>query len=105
MEDFWAKKAGQVIAVKAKEGDKLTTYTSDGNVEVAEEVAHEGQYILTRADENGKPLLDEYGHTNQWFMDGDKFAKRYNEPDENGIATPAGLPQHFVKTDRNVTFM
>lgn len=101
-----AKKSGYVTARKAILGEKLAVYISNGNTEVTE-TAREGQWLLTRADDKGVPVVDRFGHKNQWFVDDETFRKRYDTANlnENGLAKPLGISLAFIETDRDIAIM
>lgn len=100
-----AEKAGRVLARPAKEGEQIDVWTKNGNFE-GSETAHEGEMILTRADDNGQPVLDSYGHNNSWKMSAEKFMAKYDttHPDpETGAFKPAGAPQTFVQVGKDIS--
>lgn len=101
-----ARKSGYVIARKAIPGEKIGVYISNGNLEVTESAA-EGQWLLTRADDNGEPVIDRFGHKNEWFVDDETFRRKYDVRNmaSNGLAKPLGSPQTFIETDRDIAVM
>ena len=102
-----AEKKGAVLARPAKEGEELDVWTKDGNYE-GHETAQKGDIILTRADDNGQPVIDENGHTNTWKVSEETFKKKYDtehQDPETGFVKPAGGTQVFVQTDRDITMM
>lgn len=101
-----AKKSGYVTARKAIPGEKIVVYISNGNQEVTES-AGEGQWLLTRADDKGKPVIDKFGHKNEWFVDDETFRRKYDTANmgENGFVKPFGVSQTFIETDRDIAIM
>lgn len=102
-----AKKSGKIAILDPEDG-KFTTYTSNGHVE-AEETVQQGYHVVAKADENGQPILDDYGHMNVWQIEETKLRKRYADIPEEikpGMSfAPAGAPQDFVQVDKNVAVM
>lgn len=101
-----AKKSGYVIARKAVPGEKIEVCISNGNSEVTEAAA-EGQWLLTRADDKGEPVIDKFGHKNEWFVDDETFRKKYDTANmgANGFVKPSGVSQTFIETDRDIAIM
>ena len=101
-----AEKQGMALARVATEPEMITVWTKDGNCE-GTETAMPGQVIMTRANDDGTPYVDEYGHTNTWCYSRETFEKKYDtkHPDpETGVYKPAGGPQRFVKLPKPVWF-
>lgn len=98
--------SGGVIARKSSPGEKVEVYTNDGNLE-AVEVCGEGQWILTKADSDGNPIIDDYGHTNTWRVDDDVFKSKYEVKNmtPSGYVLPVSNPQMFIQIDKNVAIM
>lgn len=101
-----AEKNGYVIARKAVPGETVKVYVSNGNLEVTETAA-EGQWLLTRADHNGEPVIDKFGHKNQWLVGEEIFQKKYDVQNiaSNGLTKPLCSPQTFIETDRDIAIM
>lgn len=102
---FMAKKSANVIAVKADGGEKVDVYTKNGNLQ-SRQTAKQGDIILTRADQNGKPVIDSNGHKNSWIVPYDKFSKKYDlkNPIKKGVYAPIGGPQKFIQIDKDISF-
>lgn len=100
-----AVKSGNVLAREGKPGEVIQVWTKDGNLETTETVKA-GQMIVTRAGEDGKPVIDGNGHDNSWVMAKDKFEKKYDVENRNADGTykPAGSPQTFIEVDKDVEF-
>lgn len=114
--EVYAQKRGCVIARRAEIKETFPVYTSNGNFEV-EETANPGEWILTRSDFEGNPVIDEYGHTNTWCMKPDvdddgniiktaeeKMAKKYDMANMNsyGFVKPKGGKQIFIQIHKNI---
>lgn len=101
-----AKKSGYVIARKAVPGEKIGVYISNGNLEVTETAA-EGQWLLTRTNDKGEPVIDKFGHMNEWFVDDETFRRKYDVRNmtSNGLAKPLSSPQTFIEADRDIAIM
>lgn len=101
-----AEKKGAVLARAAIPGEKTDVWTKNGNLESLE-TAKEDELILTRADDDGRPVVDEHGHVNSWKISRKTFEEKYDaeHPLETGVYKPAGGPQKFVKLAENVCFI
>lgn len=105
---YSAKKTGNILIQDYSEGDKFTTYTSNGNEEVAE-VVNKGSFVVARADENGRPVIDSFGHMNMWQVKEETLRKRYADvPEEiksGMVFSPAGEPQIFVQVHKDIAVL
>ncbi len=105
---YSAKKAGNILIQDYSEGDKFTTYTSNGNEEAAE-VVNKGSFVVARADENGRPVIDSFGHMNMWQVKEETLRKRYADiPEEiksGMVFSPAGEPQVFVQIHKDIAVL
>lgn len=101
-----SQSSGGVIARKGPLGGKVKVYTNDGNLE-AVEFCGEGQWILTKADSDGNPIIDDYGHTNTWRVDDAVFKSKYEVKNmtPSGYVLPVSNPQMFIQIDKNVAIM
>ncbi len=103
-----AAKCGCVLARPAKSGEVLSTHAKGGVLE-SECVATEDSYVVTKADDSGNPILDEYGYDNSWLLKESVLRDRYDVPDgaitEEILLKPKYHEQHFIQVDRNVAFM
>ena len=106
-EEVSARKTGCVLARPSIPGEIVTTYTKNGNLET-EVVGIEGKMILTRCDPSGKPVIDVFGHLNQWQPDRETFERKYefeNMRVSDGFTRPRGEIQRFIRTDRDVVLI
>lgn len=106
-----AKKSGKIVIMDPETetvNGEFTTYTSQGNAEASEKLADDA-VLIARADENGKPFVDDFGHTNMWQIKEEKLRTRYADIPEEirpGMAfDPASVPQDFVQVDKDVAVM
>lgn len=101
-----AEKSACVIARKGVPGEKIQVYTANGNLE-ATEVCGENKWIVTRADLDGNPVIDDYGHRNTWQISDETFKKKYDveHMTENGFVKPNGGKQDFIQVDKDIAVM
>lgn len=103
-----AEKSGYIIAREAKEGERVDVMTQNGNHE-ASETAKKGDWIVTRADEDGNPILDENGNRNSWIVSDDvieaKYEKRGYANREELFFKPLGETQEFMRVQEDVAVM
>lgn len=97
-----AVKFARIAARRGVEGEEIVTYTQNGEIEKVDTVkvdpeTKEVGWVVTKLDENGEVVVDEFGHKNEWIVDAKTFAKKY-EVDETkeGVYKPVGGPQIFV---------
>lgn len=106
-----AQKSGCIIARKVPKGFVLGAVTvADGSKEVKDgEVADtDTKWAFTRASSDGSVFLNADGTTNSWLAEESVLVAKYeNETGEleNGFYRPKGLPQTFVRCDRDITLM
>lgn len=101
-----AVKTGGVIAHKGTPGEEIIAYTNNGNVEVVE-VCTDGNWILTKADNAGNPVIDNYGHTNTWQVSQAVLRDRYDfeHMSSNGFVKPKAKPQTFLEVDADIAIL
>lgn len=103
-----AEKSGYIIAREAKEGERVDVMTQNGNHE-ASEIAKKGDWIVTRADEDGNPILDENGNRNSWIVSDDVIDEKYEEHGyanrEEVFFKPLGETQEFMRVQEDVAVM
>lgn len=101
-----AEKTACVIARKGVSGEEIPVYTANGNLE-ATEVCGENKWIVTRADLDGNPVIDDYGHRNTWQISDETFKKKYDveHMTENGFVKPNGGKQDFIQVDKDIAVM
>ena len=108
LEAFEAIKHARISAMKGQVGDEVISWSEDENgnpiqekvatVTVNEETG-EADWIATKTDSEGNPIIDRNGHTNQWIIDDNTFHKKYEvDPEHPDIFKPVGGPQKFVET-------
>lgn len=106
-----AQKSGCIIAQKVDKGFVLAPVTvASGHKEVAEgEVADTTtKWKFTRANSDGSVFVNDDGTTNSWLAEEETLVGKYEcDPDnlENGFYRPKGLPQTFIRCDRDITLM
>ncbi len=98
-----AVKFARILARPGVVGEEVITYTQNGEVEkvdtvkVDEKTGRPG-WVVTKVDESGEVVVDEYGHDNTWIIADSTFTRKYevDETKEGGIYKPVGGPQIFV---------
>lgn len=102
MVPFYAIKRGKVLARRGKVGEEIVTYTDGGLVEKVDKVEIDSDtglpnWILMKANDYGYPVIDEYGHVNEWTKDDSDFLEEYSPDDEvEGVFVSVDGPQLFV---------
>jgi len=108
-----AKKIGNTIAVQGTIGQELITFevNSEGN-EYIERVdiieldprTNEPGWILTKTGSDNRPILNTFGHPNQYIIEDSIFKSMY-EPslDGPGLYSKSQIEQ-FIKADDDITF-
>lgn len=103
-----AEKNGYIIARKAEDGERVNVTTQNGNHE-ASETAKKGDWIVTRADEDGHPVLDENGNRNSWIVGDDVISQKYESQGyanrEELFFKPNGGEQEFMRVQEDVAAM
>ena len=108
-----AKKVGNTHAVQGIEGEEVITYSvdSEGN-EIVERVqnvtldAETGQpgWILTKVDEENKPVVDKNGHLNQYIVADSVFRKTYEPSTDGPDLYSKSQIEMFIQTDEDIEF-
>ena len=98
-----AVKFARVLARRGVEGEEVISYSQNGIVEKVATVSEDPEtketgWVLTKLDENGEVLVDEFGHKNEWIVDAGTFARKYDldETKKESVYKPKGGPQIFV---------
>jgi hypothetical protein len=108
-----AKKVGNTIAVQGTVGQEVTTLEvdADGNEYVErtgtvslDPETNEPGWILTKTGSDNKPVLNKFGHTNQYIVTDSKFKSMY-EPsvDGPGLYSKSQI-EKFIRATEDVTF-
>lgn len=102
---YEAKKFGTIIVRKGMIGETVTTYSTNGSSAEIEDrpIENDDQYIVTKADEMGNPLIDDFGHTNTWIMSGDTLNRKYEESGIDGIYKAKGTVQLFIQIPEDIS--
>ncbi len=106
-----AVKYTRIIARPGVLGEEVTTWSVDAEgkpivervskVKEDEETKETG-WVVCKADETGKPIIDANGHTNEWIISAPTFHKKYTQTEVDGLYQPVGGPQLFVELPINV---
>ena len=102
---IWAYKKSLVIARSAQEGERVITYASDGGIETIN-TAKKGDVILTKADHDGKAIIDVHGHDNTWIISRNKFEWKYDtkHPLYENAYKPKDCEQQFIRVTEDIKF-
>ena len=99
---FYAVKTAKVLARRGKVGEEVITYTDGGLVEKVNTVEIDPDtgntnWVLMKANDYGYPIVDAYGHVNEWIKDDSDFQEEY-DPDEeiDGLFKSVDGAQLFV---------
>ena len=106
-EEVMARKSTCVLARPSVPGETVTTYTANGNLE-SEVPGIEGKMVLTRCDTDGNPVVDEFGHLNQWQTERETFERKYdfeNTRGSDGFTRPRGGIQRFIRSDEDIAIL
>lgn len=108
LEVFEAVKNAYITAVKAREGQKVLSWSEDENGDpvlekvitvCADEETGETGWTATKIDADGNPVVDRNGHQNQWVIDDETFHEKYEACKEQpGRFKPVDGIQRFVET-------
>lgn len=109
-----AVKYGRVLARRGENGEKLVTLTvgadggelieSVGTVET-DPLTGECGWIVTKADENGAPVIDRHGHKNQWIVSDSTFLRKYIPAEgTDGCYRPVPVCCRFVCLREDISF-
>lgn len=108
-----ARKSGFVIARKIERGFALNAViSSDGHREVRDgEVADtDTKWLLTRANADGTAYLNVDSTSNSWMVEEEVLRAKYECEDGgedlvDGLYRPKGVPQSFIRCDRDISLM
>ena len=101
-----AEKVARILARVGIEGEKVITYNTDekGNT-IIEKVAvvKPGDLVVIKAGSDAMPIIDQNGKKNEYIVDSETFAKRYEPTEIPGFFKPKGVVQQFVQIHENIT--
>lgn len=108
-----AKKNGNTIAVQGTVGQEVVTLEVDANgneyiertgVVTLDPETNEPGWILTKTGSDNKPVLNSFGHTNQYIVPDSKFKSMY-EPSQDGFGLYSKSQiEKFIVADDDVVF-
>ena len=96
MDEFWAQKIGCVKAVPGKLGQKIATYTKDGNLEVENTVREQNgkvDYVVTNT----------FGEV--YIVDYKTFNLKYDATNQKDVYKPKSNPIRVVRCFENIEFV
>lgn len=104
---FEAVKFARIIARQGTVGEEVTTYSQGGIVEKVasvelDEKTQQPGWVVTKADEEGNAIVDEFGHTNTWIISDSTFTKKYEQA-AGAVYKPKGGVQVFIRIANNIT--
>lgn len=106
LEPVYAVKTGKVLARRGKVGEKVITYTDQGLIEKNNEVFSDRDMILMKANQYGYPIIDEYGHVNEWIVKEEDFLEEYCPDSEiDGVYQSIDGLQIFVPVLMDMVFL
>ena len=107
-----AKKNAKVFARQGNLGEKVITWALDdfGNSIVEredyvtlDENTHEPGWVVTKIDQEEKPVIDINNHTNQWIIRNSVFHSKYNgDFSQPGVFVSKGITQQFIPISENI---
>ena len=108
-----AKKVGNTIAIQGTVGQEVVTLEVDANgneyvertgVVALDPETNEPGWILTKTGSDNKPVLNNFGHTNQYIVPDSKFKSMY-EPSQDGFGLYSKSQiEKFIQADEDITF-
>lgn len=104
------QRTGAVLIRNGVPGERLTAYAGYGGTESSVTQVKEGDFVLTKTDASGRPVLDKHGHTDIWAAPEQVVRRKYDVPEgaiADGMVVRAkkGQPQTFIEADRNIAVM
>ena len=108
-----AKKVGNTIATQGTVGQEIVSLevNSDGK-EYVEKVGvisldpetNEPGWILTKTDSNNQPMLNKFGHTNQYIVSDSIFKSMYEQSDDGINLYSKSQIEKFIQSEDDITF-
>ncbi len=110
-QEFTAVKTGYILAKKGREGEEVRTYTKNGILETIARVRADEEgaedYVVTRCDENGKPVVGMLGRPNCWILSVKALAEKYDiESRKRGVllCRPKRVCQKVIQIPDDISF-
>ena len=108
-----AKKIGNTIAIQGTVGQEVVSLEIDANgneyvertgVVSLDPETNEPGWVLTKTGSDNKPIINKFGHTNQYIVADSKFKSMYEpSPDGLGLYSKSQI-EKFIQSDEDVTF-
>lgn len=111
LEHICAVKTGKVLARRGKVGEEVITYTDDGLIEKKNKVGIDKttgkvDVVLMKANDYGYPIIDKYGHVNEWIIKEKDFVLEYVPDKEvDGVYQSTDGLQIFVPVLMDMVFI
>lgn len=106
-----AEKFGRILAERGTVGQEVISWSvnpdgTENDEKRAKIESSDSEWIFTKADDDGEPIVDANGHKNQWIAKDRVLNDKYEEdPEHPGVYKPKGQAQIFVETDRPMTLV
>lgn len=107
-----AEKFARIIAKQGNVGDTVISWSVDANGNMIEEKVaqvkldpetNQPGWIVTKVDEQGNPIIDNNGQSNQWIIEDSVFKRKYEvDPKNTFLFKPKCGPQTFVEIPDNI---
>ena len=99
-----AEKFARIIARKGRVGEQIITWSESNGEPVIERVdtvkfdekTNKPGWVVTKANEDGTPVIDRHGHTNDWIIEDSKFVEKYEFEAEDFVETKDGVISHSI---------
>jgi hypothetical protein len=108
-----AKKIGNTIAFQGRVGQEVISYEvdSDGNEYVErtgvvslDPETNEPDWVLTKTGLGNQPIVNEFGHLNQYIVTDSSFRLKY-EPSNEGLGLYSKKQiEKFIQCDEDISF-
>ena len=108
-----AKKIGNTIAFQGTVGQEVVSLEIDANgneyvertgIVTLDPETNEPGWILTKAGSDNKPVLNKFGHANQYIVPDSKFRSMYEpSPDGIGLYSKSQI-ERFIQAEEDIQF-
>ncbi len=113
-EPIKAKKIGNTLAIQGNLGEEIITYeiskiTGEEYIEIKAVVELDSQtnepgWILTKTGSDNKPIINIFGHMNQYIIPDSRFRNIYEPSDEGENLYFKTQVEEFIQVDEDITF-
>ncbi|MBR5370491.1 MAG: hypothetical protein IK137_04230 [Bacilli bacterium] len=107
-----AKKKGNTIAEPGLVGEEVITYTIENGqekIERTQKVTLDSEtnrpgWILTKTDSNNQPVIDSFGHLNQYIVADSVFQKTYEPSNDGPNLYSKSQVEKFIQAEEDLHF-